>query len=93
MGITTISRADLSQQLQEHGQPLARIERLVARQKETLILCSSNFPYHPEGKAICVGWAESDSQFNRIRSEATNEIEHEAATFVVTKGQKGGRYQ
>ncbi|NEU65469.1 helix-turn-helix domain-containing protein [Spirosoma agri] len=33
-----MSGADLSQQLQEHGQQLARIKRLLARQKETLIL-------------------------------------------------------
>lgn len=93
MGITIISIADLSQQLQEQGQPLARIERLVAGQKETLILCSSNFPYHPEGKAIYVDWAESGNLFDRIRSKATNEIEQKAVTFVVTKGQRGGRQQ
>ncbi len=38
MGITTESGADLSQQLQEHGQLLARIERLLAGQKDTLTL-------------------------------------------------------
>ena len=33
-----MSGADLSQQLQEHGQQLARIERLLAGQKATLTL-------------------------------------------------------
>lgn len=93
MGITIISRADISQKLQDHGQPLAYIERLAAEKKETLNLYSSSFNLDLEGKAIYVGWAESDSQFNRTRSKVTKEIEQEAVTFVVTKGQKGGRQQ
>lgn len=38
MGITTESGADFSQQLQEQGLQLARIERLLAGQKDTLTL-------------------------------------------------------
>lgn len=94
MGITRVSEAeDLSQQLQEHGQPLAHVERLVAEKKETLLLCGIGSHDNPEGKAIYADWAEFDPQFDRIRSKATNEIEQDAATFVVIKGQKGGRQQ
>jgi len=38
MGITTVSGADLSQQLEQQGQQLARIERLLTGQKDTLTL-------------------------------------------------------
>jgi excisionase family DNA binding protein len=38
MGLTTLTGADLSLQLLHQGQQLARIERLLAAQKETLTL-------------------------------------------------------
>lgn len=104
-----MSSADLSLQLQEQGLQLARIERLLAGQKETLTLeeasvysgisksyiykltSAGSIPhYKPEAKKIYFDRAELDSWLKRNRVKTSQEIEQEATTFVMTKGQKGG---
>ncbi|MVM40324.1 hypothetical protein GO730_26185 [Spirosoma sp. HMF3257] len=73
---------DFSQQLQEHGQQLARIERLLAGQKETLTSVRA-IPHY-------VDRAELASWLRRNRVKTVQEIEQEATTFIRAKGQKGG---
>ena len=112
MGVITMSGAEISQHLQEQGQQLARIERLLAGQKATLTLeeasaysgisksylykltSAGSIPhYKPEGKTIYFDREELDGHLKRNRVKTVQEIEQEATTFVMTKGQKGGRQQ
>lgn len=88
---------------------MARIERLLAGQKETLTLEEASVysvisksyiykltsagaipHYKPEGKTIYFDRAELDSWLKRNRVKTVQEIEQEATTFVLAKGQKGG---